>query len=322
MKYFLQLNGQTVGPFEPQELLAQGANLQSPVWCEGMPNWTLAKDVPELAQMMMGSEATVAAQPNFQASQQPQAPQAPQQSQYQQQYQQPQQPQYPHQPYTGDTYNPPAEAPAGILPVFPTLIEGLMLGVKNVASLIGAVALWAVTCWIPYLNVGTTVALLSIPVELSKGRVLNPAFIFRPVYRKYMGQFFLFCGLVFMAMLIGYSMLVIPAIVLSFSWYISFYLMFDKGLNAMDALSKSNEFTYGYKWKIFLIKFLFSAIYYMVFGMVVGMFVWIAFAAESEVLLVMAILLSIAAFLIYLTALLGVDAIIYRELLKRDDVEL
>lgn len=56
--------------------------------------------------------------------------------------------------------------------------EGIGLGIKNAISMLGATILWLLTIWIPYLNVGTTIAMTTIPIELSKGRVISPLFIF------------------------------------------------------------------------------------------------------------------------------------------------
>ena len=40
-----------------------------------------------------------------------------------------------------------------------TLQDAFVLGVKNAPSLLAALLLWLVTLWIPYINVGTTIAL-------------------------------------------------------------------------------------------------------------------------------------------------------------------
>ena len=64
--------------------------------------------------------------------------------------------------------------------------EGIGLGIKNAISMLGATILWLLTIWIPYLNVGTTIAMTTIPIELSKGRVISPLFIFDGKYRKFM----------------------------------------------------------------------------------------------------------------------------------------
>ena len=52
MKYFIVNNGQQAGPFELHELLANGLNANSYVWCEGMPNWLPATQVPEVASLL------------------------------------------------------------------------------------------------------------------------------------------------------------------------------------------------------------------------------------------------------------------------------
>ena len=55
MKYYIAENGQPAGPFEPNELLAHGLTVNSLVWCEGMPNWTSASQVPELNALLSGT---------------------------------------------------------------------------------------------------------------------------------------------------------------------------------------------------------------------------------------------------------------------------
>lgn len=40
--------------------------------------------------------------------------------------------------------------------------------------MLGATILWLFTIWIPYLNVGTTIAMTTIPIELSKEVVIFP----------------------------------------------------------------------------------------------------------------------------------------------------
>ena len=54
MKYYIAENGQQAGPFEPNELLAHGLTVNSLVWCEGMPTWTSASQVPELMAVLNG----------------------------------------------------------------------------------------------------------------------------------------------------------------------------------------------------------------------------------------------------------------------------
>ncbi len=49
MQYFIVRNGQQAGPFELNQLLAEGVTPTTLVWCEGMTAWTPAQNVPEVA---------------------------------------------------------------------------------------------------------------------------------------------------------------------------------------------------------------------------------------------------------------------------------
>lgn len=89
-----------------------------------------------------------------------------------------------------------------------TIQDGLRIALVNFLSLIAATILYILTIWIPYLNVGTTIAMSSLPAELSKGKVINPLFIFEGKYRRDMGEFFILIAL----MTIGTPMLVLPSL--------------------------------------------------------------------------------------------------------------
>ena len=83
------------------------------------------------------------------------------------------------------------------------LKDGLGLGLKNFLPLVAVVILYTLTCWIPYLNVGTTIALVSLPAAMSRGEAISPTEIFDGKYRKNMGNFFLLCVFYFLAVVIG-----------------------------------------------------------------------------------------------------------------------
>ena len=51
------------------------------------------------------------------------------------------------------------------------LSQGFLVGMKNLPSLLGAIVLWLLTIWIPYVNVGTTIAIMTIPIKFSKGEI-------------------------------------------------------------------------------------------------------------------------------------------------------
>ena len=186
------------------------------------------------------------------------------------------------------------------------LTEGVGIGIKNIVSLVLATILYVVTVWIPYLNVGTTIAFCSIPVELSKGNIINPLFIFDAKYRKNMGEFFILIGLQAMAMVPAFLMGIIPGIVLSYAWGLAIYLFIDKDVHALDALRKSNEYTYGNKWRMFFIGLILTialSIITSIFGMIpkVG------------------VVLNIIVMILYYPVQLGCNAVIYKQLTNPEE---
>src|SRR5437899_733452 len=121
--------------------------------------------------------------------------------------------------------------------------KGIKIGLKNALPLIGATILWLLTIWIPYLNVGTTIGLISSVVAMSKGGTMSVTEIFDGKYRRYMGEFFLLMGIKQMGTFMGFLFFVFPGIVISISWSQSIYLLIDKKLNPMEALKVSNDMT-------------------------------------------------------------------------------
>lgn len=154
------------------------------------------------------------------------------------------------------------------LEVIPAMTDAVAIGMKNAASLVLAVLLWVITIWIPYLNVGTTIAMYTIPGKLAKGEVINPAFIFDSIYRKKIGDFFLLNGFLFMMYVPAFFFMVIPFYVLSIMYSLAFYIMIDKDVSPSEALRLSNNATYGFKWKIFGINLLFVIASWIVIGII------------------------------------------------------
>ncbi|MDR2954376.1 MAG: hypothetical protein LBV43_04780 [Prevotella sp.] len=179
--------------------------------------------------------------------------------------------------------------------------EGVGIGLKNALSLIGAVVLWLVTIWVPYINVGTTIAILTIPIELSKGGVISPLFIFDGKYRQYMGEFFTLIGLMMLSIMPALFFMVIPAYIIAIGWSLAIYILLDKGIAPGEALVQSNKATNGYKWTIFGV------------GLVLGL----AFLILSWVFGLLGAVGSILVFLlliVYQVIALGCNAVIYRNL--------
>jgi hypothetical protein len=135
------------------------------------------------------------------------------------------------------------------LAVVPAIKDGIAIGTKNLGPILVNVLLWAVTIWIPYLNVGTTIGLLvGIVAKASKGEPIGMTDVFDPKYRKYMGEFFISSGLVGLGVAAGTVFAIIPGIVISLAWSLTLLLVIDKGKNPTEAITISNNCTYGYKW--------------------------------------------------------------------------
>lgn len=183
------------------------------------------------------------------------------------------------------------------------LSEGISTGLKNAPSLLGAVILWLVTIWIPYLNVGTTIAICSIPVALSEGKVISPLFIFDAKYRTIMGEYFMLIGLMAMALIPAAAFMLVPAIVIGLAWSLAVYILIDKQVSPTEAVVRSNRATLGYKWPIFLV--------YLV----------ICVVASVAVLLLSKIpyvgwIFVLCVSVVQIVTLLGCNAVIYRRLVK------
>lgn len=147
-----------------------------------------------------------------------------------------------------------------------TLKDALYIGVKNAPSIVAALVLFLVTIWIPYLNIGTFIAITLLPTQLAKGNVINPIEIFSSRYRRYMGEFLITSGLMVIPILIACIFLYIPGIVLSLAWSLAYYFLIEKGKNPMEAIKASNDATYGSKWIMFFIMIVFAIFFGVVFG--------------------------------------------------------
>ena len=214
------------------------------------------------------------------------------------------------------------------------LKEGASLGLRNSLSIIGAYLLYILTIWVPYINVGTTIAIVSLPVSISKGRVISPLEIFYSKYRKNMGTFFLLLFFMFFGYIFSILFLVIPFIILSLSWSQAIFLLVDKGINPMQALNESNKITYNYKIKIFLIQLILSIAYFLIYftinlvfgsenydlinmldrGYPIEMIISAAFSTTSLVGSILTLLLSI----IYYVIEFGTKASIYKFLNEKN----
>lgn len=130
--------------------------------------------------------------------------------------------------------------------------QALARGVKNILAIAVNYLLWIITIWIPYLNVGTTIGLfVGVVAKSGKQESISFTEIFDPVYRKKMGEYFLVSGFVSSGVSFGLILFLIPGIVISIAWMLAPLFTVDGGLNAVEAIRRSNNVTYGKKAAIF-----------------------------------------------------------------------
>jgi hypothetical protein len=183
-----------------------------------------------------------------------------------------------------------------------TIKEGIAIGTKNLVSIILNVLFWALTCWIPYLNVGTTIGLMvGVVAKASKGSVIPPTEIFDPKYRKYMGEFFLTNGLVMMGVYAGLLFFIAPGIVIAFAWSQAVLLAVDKGKNPTEALTLSNHLTYGNKLSMFVV--------YAIVAVALAILMYVFSLIPGVKFLLMA-----ATYLFGIFVFIGLQASVYKQL--------
>jgi len=179
--------------------------------------------------------------------------------------------------------------------------QGFDTGVKNFLPLLGAIILWILTIGVPYINIGTTIAIFNLPIEMAKGGTISPASIFDKKYRQYMGEFFLVLGLMWMAIQPALILCVFPGIILKLAWSQAVFLVLDKGINPAEALTLSNKMMDGNKWVSFGI----NCVKFVVFW--VGVIFWGGIPIVS-------VLLLPAWFIFCLVVSLGISSVIYGKL--------
>ena len=191
-----------------------------------------------------------------------------------------------------------------------TIQDGLRIALVNFLSLIAATILYILTIWIPYLNVGTTIAMSSLPAELSKGKVINPLFIFEGKYRRNIGEYFILIALMTLGIYVGFTFLIIPGIVISIAWSLAAPLFVDKDKGALEALRESNTLTYGNKWRIFGAEFLLA----LVINLIVLLVLVLTHMGDVQALEVIGNIIVGLIILFTIPALYGVEASIYKQL--------
>jgi hypothetical protein len=191
------------------------------------------------------------------------------------------------------------------------LAEGFTIGITNFVPIFVAVLLTVVTIWIPYLNVGTVIALQTLPIVLAKKQQqsFSGTFVFDAKYRQYMGEYFTLTGLKSLSLFPAFMFLIVPGIIISIGWSQALYLMLDKEIAPGEALIQSSKITQGYKGTIFLT----SLILWLAIGVVFGIVMWILGLIDVGFITFIGFiaLISVAA-----VVAIGVNAAIYKGLTK------
>ncbi len=192
----------------------------------------------------------------------------------------------------------------------PTIKDGLSIALVNFPSLILVTILYLVTIWVPYINVGTTIAMASLPAEMAKGKAISPLFIFDDKYRKNMGEFFILMALMSGAISVGFAFMLVPGFVIAVAWSFATVLFVDKDMSALDCLRESNRLTYGNKWRIFGAEFLMG----LLLGILVSIVSGLCGIGEIEWLQTTGTVISAIIIIFMVPAIYGVEASIYRQL--------
>ena len=152
-----------------------------------------------------------------------------------------------------------------------TLKGGLQLSIKNAGTIIAATILYVITAWIPYINIGTTIAFFTVlPVKLGKGESFSPTEIFDAKYRENMSDFFLVLGLLNAGVGMALLLFLIPGIIITWAWMLAAALVINEGVKPFEALKLSYNATYGSKWPIFF-SYLIIGIIIWVIGLILGL---------------------------------------------------
>lgn len=196
------------------------------------------------------------------------------------------------------------------LNIIATITDGIAHGMVNFLSLLLTTILYILTIWIPYLNVGTTIAVSSLPAELAKGKVINPLFIFEGKYRRNMGEFFILFALMSGGISAGLMFGFIPGLVIAIAWNFAVVLFVDKDMSALDALRESNRITYGNKWRMFGTEFLLG----LAFGVVASIIAGLTSIGHVSWLEAIGVIIVVALAICIVPVMLGVEASIYKQL--------
>jgi hypothetical protein len=177
--------------------------------------------------------------------------------------------------------------------------------------------LWALTVWIPYVNIGTTIAILAgAPILLSRRQQITPTFIFDRQYRDVMADWLVLQTLRGGAILLGLLFLVIPGIVVSVGWILAPLLLVDRKHGILESMSQSWHATQGKKWAILLgalvVYLLYAIPAYIIYGILYALL-----PAEETITSILLGLYAMLAYAGWVAVNVGFTAFIYAVLTRR-----
>ena len=138
------------------------------------------------------------------------------------------------------------------------------LAMKNAGSILLIMLVYILTIWIPYINLGTSIAMYAFVIAMARNEAFTVEELFSCKYLKLMGPILLLFGMSFLAIVFGLLWFVVPGMVVALAWGQASYLIVDKNLDPMEALKTSYKITYGKKWTIFLSAFILTILFTLI----------------------------------------------------------
>lgn len=195
-----------------------------------------------------------------------------------------------------------------------TFSEGFTTGLRNALSLLGTLILYVLTIWIPYINIGTTIAMASLPARWAEDKTFNPLEIFASRYRRVMWNYMLASVLTFFIYLMAFAFMFFPLYVAVIALSLVSLYVIEKDMTPIDAIQASNNATYGNKWLIFGIYIVFGLGAGLVFGLLSALVGLLIVESGSGAVGVLMAILLYALVILMMSIWIGVSGSIWRQL--------
>ena len=193
-----------------------------------------------------------------------------------------------------------------------TFKESFSIGFGHIGSCCGAILLWLLTCWIPYINLGTWFGLQAMVNAWAKGEPFSATDIFDSRYRRMLPELLL--GGSFRCILLTVCIItVIPAVVLSIATMFTTLIILEKEYSPVEAIRESNRITYGSKWTIFGVMIVMELIVGAAIGVLGGIFAVVGLFSPAVGVVLGILELLVILFFVFPVSL-GMTASMWRQL--------